>query len=380
MKFYFSAIILLFTMPTLAVNLKKREKNPTSVYRVKSIVTKVKEDDLIKTLREFVKNNRPSRMVGTASHEKVASWLVEEIKRKDPDSEGLVIVDEFEPNLERAKKSYLQEFQNEIVGKFQPGDKIYQRWDSFTKNMIKRLDSFKGIKGKNVIWEKKGSKYPNEVLLLGAHYDTVIFDKKNMVVNNKGRQPGADNNGTGVSALLQMIELLSQVEIQKTIRIVFFDFQEFDFLGARAYLKKYKTPLKEENFNGMVNVLMLGHDTKNEDKEKKYGNFKAYGRKGTGGPSAHDRALFDMLSVAGKKMSSHIDFEYVGNNFNTGDHLPFWENGYPAVTFTQNWESDYNSKNHHTSNDFVETINFKSFYHSFLYLSGSVISWAMELK
>lgn len=371
---------VLFNFQSFALTLKAQDSTIRNKTQLSRIVKNVKEDDLISTLRDFVRCCRPSRMAGTSGHEMVSKWLVDEIKKRDNTNSGLTFVDDFIPNTEEAIKKFQDNFQKEIVGRYEEKDPVYKKWNDYTKSMIQKIESLKTVTGKNVIWEKKGSKFPNEVIMLGAHYDTIAFNKETLVIDESAVQPGADNNGTGVVALLEMINLFSKIQLEKTIRIVFFDMQELGELGSRAFVSKYLESLKKENFVGFMNVMMLGFDTKTSDKIKKIGNFKAYIREGHGEFPDSDKSLFDMINRAGSRVNSSFKFTPLGKAFSPGDHLPFWEAGLPAVTFTQDFENDYNEKRNHTSNDFVETLNFKTYHKAFLYLAAGVLAQNFEIK
>ena len=123
---------------------------------------------------------------------------------------------------------------------------------------------------------------------------------------------------------------------------------------------------------------MLGHDSKRNDKEKRFGNFKAYIIKKDQPGSTGDKKLYERLNRIGSKMTSKVKFKLEANSFNSSDHINFWGEGFTAITFTQNWESDLNPR-YHTSNDFVETLNLKTWYASYLYLSGAVLSWVFDI-
>lgn len=356
--------------------LRDYEKNIKNMGTIKAVVRKYKKDLLIQNLREFVACCRPSRMVGTKSHDKATNWIVDRIKKIDP--KAYVVVDEFKPDIPYAKSVYRKDFQEEVASNYPKTSPIYKKWNSFTNSMIGHLDKLKSVKGKNIIWEKKGSISPEEVIVLGAHYDTISIDKENLVINYDSPQPGADNNTSGVATLLSLIEVLSEVNTPKTIRVVFFDYQEFAFLGAKAFVDKYQEALRKEKFSGFVNLLMLGHDTKRNDKTKRLNNFKVYTRKESDPLHGLDIKLANKLVSAGEKSLSGMRFEIDQNGFSRSDHISFWEEGFPAVTFTQNWEDDPNPKNH-TSNDFVETLNFRSLEKAFRFISASIIAWTYDI-
>ncbi len=73
----------------------------------------------------------------------------------------------------------------------------------------------KGVR--NIVAEKPGSSSPEEIILLGAHYDSVMGS------------PGANDNGSGVAALLELARLLANRESPRTVRFVAFVNEEPPF-------------------------------------------------------------------------------------------------------------------------------------------------------
>ncbi len=75
-----------------------------------------------------------------------------------------------------------------------------------------------------------GSKHPEEIILIGAHYDSVIGS------------PGANDNASGIAALLELARLFHQVTPERTIRFVAFVNEEPPFFfspqqGSMVYSK-----------------------------------------------------------------------------------------------------------------------------------------------
>jgi hypothetical protein len=79
-------------------------------------------------------------------------------------------------------------------------------------------ETFKGV---NVLIERKGLSAENEWIEIVAHYDTA----HDMVV-------GADDNGSGVSATLAMMQAYKDISPKRSIRFVFSDLEEKGLLGS----------------------------------------------------------------------------------------------------------------------------------------------------
>ncbi len=65
-------------------------------------------------------------------------------------------------------------------------------------------------------------------ILVGAHYDVVAGS------------PGANDNGSGVSVALALVEKLKDAELKSTVKVIFFDGEEQGLAGSRAYVSKHR--------------------------------------------------------------------------------------------------------------------------------------------
>lgn len=375
MSFRIIIFSLLFSVSSAsAFVVKKYEKTPKSMSTISNILGRYNKKKVMRNLRDFVSCCRPSRFPGTDGHKKSAEWIVSKIKEVDTSGESVLMVEEFTPDLDYAVDFYKKDFQKKVASKYATNSAEYKKWKGFTDTIMKTLGNFKGLKGKNIVWEKKGLLAPDEVIMLGAHYDTIVYNEKTFKVAPRADMPGADDNGTGVAALLSMIEIFSELNLAKTVRIVFFDFQELAFLGSRAYVNKHEKDLKK-NLAAYLNVEMIGNDTKIFDKTKKLRNFKAYVRMTNDIGHSKDKKIAEMISKVGRRGGSSINWEIMANSYDNSDHSNFWRKGLTAVAFSQDLENDYNSKKHHTSDDFPETLNQTSYYFAFRSIAAGVLGW-----
>jgi hypothetical protein len=360
-----------------AFKLRKYEKKPKSFYNIGRLVSRFDRNKLVNNLRDFVYSTRPSRYPGSLGHKNSIPWLLTKLKSIGCNEED-VFLEKFSPDILFGINSYEDDFNKKIKPNFKKTSKEYKKWRAFTdsvKSSLKRLD---GLSGTNLVWEKKGYSDSKEVLILGAHFDTIAYDQKTMKVLDKSIMPGADDNGTGVVTLLGIIEILNKFDLPKTIRVIFFDFQELGFLGSRAYIKKHREELLEKMV-AYINVEMIGNDTKINDSEKRLKNYKTYIRKSNNTGHLADKKIAERLILAGRKSNSTMTFRLEPNGYANSDHSNFWKENIPAMAFSQNLETDYNKKRHHTSNDFPEAINTKSFYAAYKFLAAAVISWSFDI-
>ncbi len=335
---------------------------------INKLLEQVNEDQLINELRMFVGQGKPNRMVGSTGHMSSFNYL-KNLLEQHKGSSATVSVHQFTPDIDVAIKFYESDFEEKVARSYPVGSEIYNKWDKFTKGVVWNLRQLKGVSGKNIVWEKKGKDSSAKTLILGAHYDTIGYDKEGMVIVPNLEMEGADDNGTGVAILLSLIKLLNKIEISNSVKIIFFDFQELGLLGSIEYVKT----LDRNSISSFLGVEMLGHDSKLYDKTKKNMNMKLYTRKlGTPG-QIEDRVLANSFSKAGMVFNRKIKFDISETGHDFGDHFSFWNAGIPAIVFTQDMENDFNTKGNHTAADFVEAVNWKTFYNSFQFIAGSVI-------
>lgn len=368
--------VLVFFLASSSIysfELKDYEKKIKSDYNITNVVDKLSFNSIENNLRDFVSSGRPSRFPGSPGHQKVRFYLEEKLKTFN--SKGVSFTkQEFIPDIIHAKKNYEEDFKKEIVDKLPSADPNYICRKTFTESMLKTLDLTKSLKGNNFIWEKKGLLKPDEVIVIGAHYDTLLIDPKTMMVQSKGQMPGADNNGSGVGILLSIIEILDKLDLPKTVRIVFFDFEELGFLGSRAFVLK----MNGQKITGYINLVMLGNDSRREDKDKKLGNMKLYLRSPEEAGSEQDLFLANLINNNGKRMYPNINFTPLANSMKKSSQISFWEAGYPAISLSQNWESDLNPRTH-TPNDFIETLNMNTYTWAFRYTIGALLAWNYDI-
>lgn len=357
----------------------KLKKVPAKLFDIQRMLKYIEKDELMDMLRLFVKSSRPSRLVGTTGHKQAEEFLLKTLNDMDPDKKHLKYVDSFNPDVDFAKKMYWDDFNKEIKTAFKPSDPTFIKWMEFTKSMTSFLESKRGVKGKNIVWEKRGILRPKDILVIGAHYDTLVTNAKTMKIEDSVPMPGANDNASGVTIALALVQLLSKLDLPITIRVVFFDWGELGFLGSKAFASKYRQEFKDKNFLGLINLDMLGHDSKFLDSTKKFGNMKAYIRRPGNTGFMDDNRLVKRLVEIGDRISPSIDFKIDANHFKNSDNISFWREDLSAATFTGDWENDFDKDRYHSSSDLVETLNINTFYRSYQFIGGAVMAMAFDI-
>ena len=96
-----------------------------------------------------------------------------------------------------------------------------------TSGLVLRLktDTFRGIATThNVLAERRGSRNPNNVVMAGAHLDSV----------NAG--PGIQDNGSGSAALIEVAEQMAKVRPHNTLRFAWWGAEESGLVGSIYYV------------------------------------------------------------------------------------------------------------------------------------------------
>jgi len=117
------------------------------------------------------------------------------------------------------------------------------------KNTRETYDAL-GDEATNLIVEQTGSESPEEIVLLGAHYDTV------------STTPGADDNASAVAVLLEVSRLLKQHNYKRTVRYVAFACEEppnfnLDAMGSQYHARQSR--IRGDKIVGMLCLEMVGY-------------------------------------------------------------------------------------------------------------------------
>jgi acetylornithine deacetylase/succinyl-diaminopimelate desuccinylase-like protein len=116
----------------------------------------------------------------------------------------------------------------------------YQDAFTFTRTKPPVTGTFSGV---NVVAKLTGTRYPDKMYILGAHYDS------------KGT-PGADDDASGVAGLLEAARVLSAHRFEYTILFIAFDFEEIACSGANSYVWQHLS----DKIMGMVELDMIAYN------------------------------------------------------------------------------------------------------------------------
>ncbi|MBP5643245.1 MAG: M20/M25/M40 family metallo-hydrolase, partial [Bacteroidales bacterium] len=89
----------------------------------------------------------------------------------------------------------------------------------------------------NVLAFKRGTKYPNEYVVCGAHYDSYVITEGDFNPDTLV-SPGADDNASGVAGILSAARILSNYSFERSIVFANWNAEEFGLCGSYQYAKQ----------------------------------------------------------------------------------------------------------------------------------------------
>ena len=201
--------------------------------------------------------------------------------------------------------------------------------------------------GRNIIGILSGTDVGGGVYVIGAHYDSINYNFNDPT----GYAPGADDNATGVAALLEIARIMSQHRHRATIMFVAFSAEEIQRMGSKAFVSDY---LQANNIsvNAMLNMDIIGSDTgpdgSIDDKDLRL--YSADPNEST------SRQLAREMNLIGARMDPAMKLIVEGtvdraNRYS--DHMSFSDAGYPAVRFV---EADEEINREHSERDTIDDV------------------------
>src|SRR5262245_15948067 len=207
----------------------------------------------------------------------------------------------------------------------------------------------------NLIVEIPGGSRKGEIVVIGAHYDTV------------DDCPGADDNTSGVAGLLELSRLLKSYHPSRTLRFVAFVNEEppwfqTDDMGSWVYARRARE--LHENIVAALSLETIGMYSDVEGSQKYPAGFGSlYPSKG------------NFISFVGNVSSRPLVREAVGSfrkstkfpsqggavpavipGVGWSDHWSFWQEGYPAIMVTDT--ALFRNPNYHRPTDKPDTLDY----------------------
>jgi hypothetical protein len=219
---------------------------------------------------------------------------------------------------------------------------------------------------------------PNDsrVFIISGHLDSRVTD----ILNVKNDAPGANDDASGVAAVLECARILSRSNFPATVVFVAVSGEEQGLFGSTMLAKR---AVKEKwNVVAMLNNDMIGNneaiDTHNIsnmklrvfseglpyfDLDKKAKYIRAFGLENDGDA----RQLARYSKEIGERYVDNLEVKLIYRNdrfLRGGDHSPFVEEGFPAVRFTdmnENFNHQHQDLRTENKTEYGDLVKFMDF-------------------
>ncbi len=210
------------------------------------------------------------------------------------------------------------------------GDYIYNEFLSMGLEARYHDWSYDGYDDRNIEATLQGmNETSDEIYIICGHYDSV------------SGSPGADDDGSGVAALLSAAYIMSQYAVNYTIRFVAFSGEEQGLLGSHEYVEEAFG--NGDNIVATLNADMIAFAISEFDGN----NVKIY-------EDDFSEWITDFISDIGDEYYEYIGLNIIPSGFSWGsDHYYFWEFGYNAIFCHEYKFNQY----YHSPQDTIENLN-----------------------
>ncbi len=200
-----------------------------------------------------------------------------------------------------------------------------------------------------------GTMRPHEIVIVGAHYDSAVGT------------PGANDNASGIAALLAIARVFANEQHPRTLRLVAFVNEEPPYfrtplMGSKVYAKSLHA--KGTDIIGMISLETIGYFTEAEDTQNypfpfslfypSVGNFISFV---ANSESVHfGKKVIEIFRQHGKIPSDGAAAPATIPGIDWSDQQGFWELGYPGVMVTDTAPNRY--PYYHEPEDTPDKIDF----------------------
>ncbi len=208
---------------------------------------------------------------------------------------------------------------------------------------------------RNVIATQPGLAYPDRYLLMGAHLDSRTID----VCNATSLAPGANDDGSGCAAALEVSYLLGKLDLDSSVQYHCFTGEEQGLLGSTAFAD-------EALANGSNIAAMFNNDTIGNITSTTGVQDSTSCRSFSGGPAtstSRQLARYIKLKAEAYQPGFTVHLQpLLDRPGRGGDHIPFYDNGFAAARLIETLENgDGSGQNGHQHNgtDLPQYMNFE---------------------
>ncbi len=172
-----------------------------------------------------------------------------------------------------------------------------------SKARLKVLGECTKLTSHNVALTIKGTKYPEEIIAVGAHFDSTEFSK------------GVYDNGAGSAIIMEMMHYFAKNPALRTLKFIWFGSEELGLLGSHAYVDSLSKEELEKHifmFNVDVGASVLGYN------------------------GCHVTASKEFTAYCDGFMKAHGHNVAVKQSIHSSDSTPFANKDIPGLNFFRN--------------------------------------------
>lgn len=207
----------------------------------------------------------------------------------------------------------------------------------------------------NLEVEIAGAKRPEEIVIVGAHYDSAVG------------APGANDNASGTAAMLALARRFAKSQPERTLRFVAFTNEEPPYFQKRemgSWIYAYRCSQRKENLVCVLSLETMGYFTDKPDSQRYPPPFGAvYPSVGNFIAVIGDVGSRKLVREVIASFRRYAEFPSEGGavpSFVPGagwsDHWSFWQAGYPAVMITDT--APFRYRYYHTPEDTPDKLDF----------------------
>lgn len=232
--------------------------------------------------------------------------------------------------------------------------------EAYGLDVERRPFEFGGRRYENIVGSKWGRRPELARVLVGAHFDSV-----------RG-SPGADDNASGVAALLEVARVLAPLELDATVELVGFNLEEQQLYTYRVGSRRFAAEARARGvrYAGALVLEMVGYtDPLPGSQHVPFVLFwKRVPRTGTFLAATGDRRSRRLLrrfaEVAARAAPELqvVTFRtplrgWLVPDTRLSDNASFWDEGYPSLMLTDT--AYLRNPHYHQSTDRFETLDFE---------------------
>lgn len=187
----------------------------------------------------------------------------------------------------------------------------------------------------------------NKTIIIGAHYDS----RAETLNDTNTRAPGADDNASGVSALLELVRILSPLKLKYNLEFVLFSGEEQGLWGSSSYVKYIDRNNRTKTIDLYINFDMLGYTPSNETNKVilEYDIDNKYVQN-----DEHSKTIALFINQIA---SNYTNLEAILSKLENSDFIPFEAFGHTVIGIHDGGVTK--NPHYHKSSDTLDTLDIK---------------------